>query len=493
MSHFSLVIIGSGSGNVVVPKHPAQGPVALIESGAFGGTCLNRGCIPSKMLIHTADVADQVRETAEFGIEAALTGVDWPAIRDRVFGKTDGVSAKGRRYRAESGQVTLIEGRARFTGPHELAVDDGTRLTADRIVLATGARSVIPPSIAESGVAYQTSETVMRLDRLPASMVIVGGSYVAVEFAHLFSGLGVSVSVVNQAASLLESFDPEVSGRFTKLASKRWDLHLSAKVTGARQRGGRIEVELADGPPVAGELLLVAAGRTPDIADLDLDRAGVRLREDGRIEVDEYGRTTAEGIWSLGDASTPYPLKHVANAEARTLAHNLAFPDDLRPYPHDWVPAAVFTDPEIATVGAREQDLSPDRAVRVGDPRVRGRRLRLGPAGRHRLLQDLRRRRDRHAARRAHHGQPGLAAHPAAGAGGRGRAATGRLGPGPVLDPPRADRGRGERPARPSARAPRLITAATGMMTRRSTARARLPVAARGPRGSGGSAASPRR
>jgi mycothione reductase len=359
--HFSLVIIGSGSGNVVVPKHPAQGPVALIESGAFGGTCINRGCIPSKILIHTADVADQVRRAPEFGIEAKVTGVDWSAIRDRTFNKTDAIAAKGRRYRAESDAVTLIEGRARFTGPRELAVDDGTRITADRIVLATGARPVIPPPIAESGVDCHTSDTVMRLDRLPASMVIVGGGYIAAEFAHLFSGLGVRVSIVNQGGSLLESFDPEVSGRFTKLAGQRWDLHLSAEVTGARQHGDQIEVELASGPAVTGELLLVAAGRVPDTADLDLDRAGVRLREDGRIEVDEYGRTTAEGIWSLGDASTPYPLKHVANAEARALAHNLAFPDDLRPYPHDWVPAAVFTDPQIATVGAREQDLSPDR------------------------------------------------------------------------------------------------------------------------------------
>jgi mycothione reductase len=287
--------------------------------------------------------------------------VDWQAIRDRVFTKTDAISAKGRRARAESDHVTLIEGRARFTGTHELAVDDGTRITADRIVLATGARPVIPPPIAKSGVSYQTSETVMRLDRLPASMIIVGGGYVAMEFAHLFSGLGVSVRIVNKADSLLEALDPEISGRFTKLASKRWDLRLSAEVTGARQRGGQIEVELTSGPPVTGELLLVAAGRRADTADLDLDLAGVRLREDGRIEVDKYGRTTAEGIWSLGDASTPYPLKHVANAEARTLAHNLAFPDDLRPYPHDWVPSAVFTDPEIATVGAREQDLNPER------------------------------------------------------------------------------------------------------------------------------------
>jgi mycothione reductase len=359
--HFSLVVIGSGSGNLVVPDDPGQrGPVALIESGAFGGTCINRGCIPSKILIHTADVASQVRHAPEFGIEAKITGVDWPAIRDRTFGRTDSIATAGRRGRAESDAVTMIEGRARFTGPHELAVD-GTRITADRIVLATGARPVIPPPIAEAAVGYHTSDTVLRLDELPSSMVIVGGGFIAVELAHLFSGLGVRIRLVNQAETLLENFDPEVSRRFTELARKRWDIRLSAAVTGARQRGGQVEVEVEGGPPVTGELLLVAAGRKPDTADLDLDRAGVRLREDGRIEVDEYGRTTAEGIWSLGDASSPYQLKHVANAEARTLAHNLACPGDLRPYPHDWVPSAVFSEPQIATVGARAQDLGPGR------------------------------------------------------------------------------------------------------------------------------------
>ena len=358
MLHFSLVIIGSGSGNIVVPKDPAQGPVALVESGSFGGTCINWGCIPSKMLLYSAELADQVRSAPQFGIEASLTAVDWPAIRDRVFGKTDQVAAAGRDYRAESDRVTLIESRARFTGPHELTLADGSVITADRIVLATGARPVIPPVIAEAGVDYHTSETVMRMDALPASLVIVGGGYIAAEFAHLFSGLGVRVHIIERSSSLLREFDPEVSRRFTELAARRWDVRLSAKITGARQRDGEVEVALADAPPVTGQLLLVAAGRTPDTTDLDLDRAGVRLRSDGRIEVDQYGRTTADGIWSLGDASTPYPLKHVANAEARTLAHNLAHPDDLLPYPHDWVPSAVFTDPQIATVGAREQDLA---------------------------------------------------------------------------------------------------------------------------------------
>lgn len=358
-----MVIIGSGSGNIAVPKDPAQGPVALVESGAFGGTCINWGCIPSKMLLYSAEVADQVRQAPQFGIEAGLGAVDWPAIRDRVFGKTDKVSAAGRRYRAESDRVTLFESRARFTGPRELTLADGTVVTADRIVLATGARPVIPPVIARSGVDYHTSETVMRLAELPASMVIVGGGYISAEFAHLFSSLGVRVHVIERSGALLGEFDPEVSRRFTELATRRWDVRLSAKITGVRQRAGEVEVTLADAPPATGRLLLVAAGRIPDTADLDLDRAGVRLRPDGRIEVDQYGRTTAPGIWSLGDASTPYPLKHVANAEARTLAHNLAHPGDLRPYPHDWVPSAVFTDPQIATVGAREQDLAGRRYV----------------------------------------------------------------------------------------------------------------------------------
>ena len=361
MQHFSLAIIGSGSGNVVVPEDPARGPVAIIEAGAFGGTCINRGCIPSKMLVYTADVAAGVRRAPEFGIGAALTEVDWPAIRDRIFARVDRISADGRRARAESGQVTLFEGHARFAGPRELVID-GTnpvsRITADRIVLATGATPVVPPVIAGSGVEFYTSDTIMRIDELPARMVIVGGGYVGTEFAHVFSALGVDIRLVNRGPALLENFDPVISGRFTALARQRWDVRLSATITGVRRRGGEVVVVLADGTTVTGDLLLVAAGRRPDTGDLGLDLAGVRLRDDGRIQVDAFGRTTAEGIWSLGDASSPFELKHVANAEARVVAHNLSCPDDLRTFRHDWVPSAVFTDPQIATVGARLQDLA---------------------------------------------------------------------------------------------------------------------------------------
>ncbi|MFY9928515.1 MAG: mycothione reductase [Streptosporangiaceae bacterium] len=364
MEHFALAVIGAGSGNAVVPEDPAGGPVALIESGAFGGTCVNRGCIPSKILAHTADVALGVRQAPAFGIGAELTGVDWPAIRDRTFSQVDEVSEDGRRGRAESDQVKLFAGRARFAGPHELVIDGSTRIRADRIVVATGAHPVVPPVIADSGVHFDTSDTVMRIDKLPETMVIVGGSYIAAEFAHIFSSLGVAIAIVNQADRLLETLDTDVSDRFTALARQKWDLHLSAEITGVSADGGPgagVALALRDGTTVTGDLLVVAAGRQPDTGDLDLDRAGVRLREDGRIEVDEYGRTTAEDIWALGDVSSPYELKHVANAEARTLAHNLAHPDDLRRFPHDWVPAAVFSEPQVATVGARQQDLAGQR------------------------------------------------------------------------------------------------------------------------------------
>jgi mycothione reductase len=370
VQHFSLAIIGSGSGNIVVPEDPARGPVAVIDAGAFGGTCINRGCIPSKILVYTADVASQVRHASDFGIRAELTGVNWPSIRDRTFAKVDKVSAAGRDARAASDLVTLFEGRARFAGPHELVIDDKTRITADQLVLATGTRPTVPPVVADSGVQFWTSDTIMRIDELPASMVIVGGGYVAAEFAHVFSSLGVEIHIVNRAAALLATFDTDISDRFTTLARQRWDVRLSAEITGVRRHGrsnhpGRpgagVTVVLEDGTEVTGDLLLVAAGRQPDTEDLSLDLAGVKLRDDGRIQVDEYGRTTADGIWSLGDASSPFELKHVANAEAQTLAHNLAHPEDLRPFPHEWVPAAVFTEPQLASVGARLQDLAGKR------------------------------------------------------------------------------------------------------------------------------------
>lgn len=355
MQKFDRAVIGAGSGGVVIPDDFDRRRVALIEAGSFGGTCLNRGCIPTKMFVYTADLAMQARRASGFGLRAPLEGVDWPAIRDRIITRVEETEAAEREEWAES-DVTVFGQHVRFAGPHELVINDETRIEAEQIVIAAGGHPSIPPVVAKSGVAFQTSDTVMRLDALPASMVILGGGYVAVELAHVFSSLGVEIHIVEMAATLVANLDADIAKRFTALVAARWDVHLDATVTDVVAHAAGVEVVLDDGERVMGELLLVATGREPNTDDLHLDLAGVALSDNGHIVVDKFGRA-APGVWALGDCSSPFELKHVANAEARTIAYNLAHADDLRPLPHEWVPSAVFSDPQIATVGARLQDL----------------------------------------------------------------------------------------------------------------------------------------
>jgi mycothione reductase len=356
VDHFSLAVIGSGSGNVAIPDHCPDGKVALIESGSFGGTCINRGCIPTKMLVYTADVAMQIRRASQFGLRAELDDVDWPAIREWVITRSAEVSQAGRKGRVESAHVELFEGNARFAGPNELVINHDIRIQADQVVIATGGHPSVPPVVANSGIAFYTSDTIMQLETLPDSMVILGGGYVAVELAHVFSALGVKICIVETSATLLGTLDSDISKRFTSVASTRWEIYFEARVTDVRSDGDSVVVHLEGGADVMGDLLLVATGRRPNTDDLCLGSAGVAVCDDGRIVVDEFGRA-APSIWALGDCSSPFELKHVANAEARTIAHNVGHPGDLLPLPHDWVPAAVFSDPQVASVGARSQDL----------------------------------------------------------------------------------------------------------------------------------------
>jgi mycothione reductase len=356
VEQFALAVIGSGSGNVVIPEYRDGRKAALIELGSFGGTCVNRGCIPSKMFVYTADVAMQARRASQFGIGAAVDSVHWSAIRDRIMAQIKETSDTGCNNHIASDHVTLFEGHARFAGPHELVVNDDVRIEADQIVIATGGRPSVPEVVTNSGIDYHTSDTIMWLDALPASMVILGGGYVAAEFAHVFSSLGVEIHIVTVAPTLLESLDAEISKRFTAKVADRWNIHLNGSATRVDASDAGVVVGLDDGTRVSGELLLVATGRLPNTEDLGLDVARVALRDDAHIVVDEFG-LAAPGVWALGDVSSPFELKHVANAEARTIVYNLSHPEDPRPLPHDWVPSAVFSDPQIASVGARSQDL----------------------------------------------------------------------------------------------------------------------------------------
>jgi len=358
VADFDLAIVGTGSGNSLLTEQFVGKRVAIVESGTFGGTCLNVGCIPTKMYVYAADVARTVEHAARFGIDARIDAVRWPDIRDRIFGRIDPISEAGRRYRESSDDVTLFNGEARFTGPNTLRISAGehagSQFSADQIVIAAGGRPVIPEVVATAGVPYVTSDTVMRLDRVPERLAILGGGYIGAEFAHVFSALGSRVSLVARSLRLLRHLDSEISDRFTQIAATRWDLHLGVDVEKFTGDDGGIRLDFTDGSCVEADLLLVATGRMPNTDRLDVDAAGIEILSDGRISTDCYGRTGVEGIWALGDISSDFQLKHVANHEARVISHNLAFPHDLRQFDHRYVPSAVFTDPQIASVGMTE-------------------------------------------------------------------------------------------------------------------------------------------
>ncbi|WP_114905435.1 mycothione reductase [Ornithinimicrobium murale] len=368
MADYDLIIIGTGSGNSLVTEDFADQRVAVIERGVFGGTCLNVGCIPTKMFVYAAEVATTIREAHRFGVDATLDGVRWADIRDRVFGRIDPISEGGRDYRVNGPNTDAYLGHATFVGERELeveitqpggkhAVGERHRITGDQIVIATGSRATLPPAIADSGVPVETSDTVMRLEELPASMAIIGGGVIGAEFAHVFSALGVRVTQIQRSERLLHHrLDPEISELFTEQAQEHWDLRLNTEVTGATRTDTGVRLELSQGDPLDVDVLLVATGRVPNSDGMGLDVAGVDVRPDGRVVVDAHGRTSTRGVWALGDVSAPVQLKHLANHEARVVAHNLVHPEDLRTFHHDAVPAAVFSHPQVATVGLTEQE-----------------------------------------------------------------------------------------------------------------------------------------
>lgn len=351
--HYDLAIIGTGSGNSLVTPELADWRIAIIEEGTFGGTCINVGCVPTKMYVHAAEVADTVRSAGRFGIDASLDGVRWRDIRDRIYGRIDPISVDGRQYRAHGPKTALYEAHAEFSGPGRLRLSTGEQITADRFVIAAGSRPVIPPEVA--GVPFHTSNTIMRIDELPGRLAILGGGFIAAEFAHIFSAFGTHVTVIARSDPLLRHLDLEIANRFTEIAQQQWDVRLDAHLSTVDGDENGVRLALTDGSTVEADIFLVATGRTPNSDRLGLDAIGAQVHDDGRIVVDEFQRTTADGVWALGDVCSPYQLKHVSNHEARVVSHNLAYPGDMTTSDHRFVPAAVFTHPQIASVGRTEE------------------------------------------------------------------------------------------------------------------------------------------
>ncbi|WP_432245922.1 mycothione reductase [Arthrobacter sp. G.S.26] len=367
MPHYDLAIIGSGSGNSLITPFWDTKRVALIDGGVFGGTCLNVGCIPTKMYVYPAGLAATPAEAARLGVDMSLDKVHWNGIRDRIFGRIDAIAESGRKYRAdELDNVDLYQEYVRFTGPRTLVGTSGVEITADQVVVAAGSRAVLPDVPGIDLPQVHTSDTVMRIDGLPARVVVVGGGYIAAEFASVFAGFGSEVTQVNRSGRLLRGIDADVSTRFAAAAAARWNLVLDHSLEAINDNGdGTVTAvfKAADGSPLRleADVVLMATGRVPNSDRLDLAAAGFDLTSNGTLAVDGNLRILSEGkpvagLYALGDIANEYQLKHVANRETRVVANNLENPDRMRSIDYTAVPFAVFSNPQVASVGLSEED-----------------------------------------------------------------------------------------------------------------------------------------
>jgi mycothione reductase len=365
MADFDLCVIGSGAGNSIITKRFADWRVALVDGQKwFGGTCLNVGCIPTKMFVYPADIAEAARHGAELGLSLGPVGVRWAEVRRRIFERIDPVAESGEAFRRSQPNVTLFRDQAKFVGPKTLKVGN-SQFSADRFVIAAGSRPVVPdvPGLDDPQVAdrVHTSDSIMRLPNLPKSLVIVGGGLVAAEFAHIFAAFGTQVTVLHRGQQMLKFADQAVSERFATLLSQRVALRFGQHLASVEATDRGLEVGTVDDDGIeyffGAEQLLFATGRIPNSDTLDLYRTGVEVdAESGRVVVDDYQRTTAEGIFALGDVSSPWQLRHVANHEAKVVQHNLLNPGELIASDHRFVPRAVFSGPQVACVGRTEQE-----------------------------------------------------------------------------------------------------------------------------------------
>jgi dihydrolipoamide dehydrogenase len=357
---FDVIVIGAGSGLLISSEAARRGlKTAVIDSGPFGGTCLNRGCIPSKMLIHSADVMEQVQGAKAFGVSAKVTGVNWKQVIERA---TRTVEAEARQILSgnrATKNITVFNDTARFVGKKTLQVGKDT-LTASLIFICTGTRPSVPPIPGLDTVKYITSDQALRLPKQPKSLVIIGGGYIAAELAHFFGALGTKVTILQRSEKLLTNEDSEIASTFTKVFGRKYNVVLNANTQRVFQKGKDIAVEYTVGKKksvVAGEQLLIATGRVPNSDLLNVGASDIVTFKPGFIKTNEFMETNVPGIFAIGDIAGVYLFKHSANLEAEHAAHNAFSPADKVAVPYDAMPHAVFSSPQIGSVGMTEEQL----------------------------------------------------------------------------------------------------------------------------------------
>lgn len=364
---YDIIVIGSGSGMYIVEKGIEAGlKVALVDRGPAGGTCLNVGCIPSKMLIAAADRVMEIREAERFGIRASIEHIDFAKImrdmKDAVLPDHHRIheSLKSRRY------FDYYEGTGRFIDDYTMAIDENV-IYADTIFIASGARPFIPPIKGLSDLFYLTNETLLQLETLPARLAIIGGGYIAAEYGHFFAAMGADVTIIQKADRIVPAEEPEISALLQRELGLRMTVHTGATVEQVEKEGNEyiLTISKDDRMTIRADQILVAAGRQSNADLLEVKNSGIETDERGYIRVNEYLETTRKGIWAFGDANGRQMFTHVANAEG-PVAWSNAMNGSSEKFDYRATPKAVFTWPPIASVGLTEAAAQKSHDILVG-------------------------------------------------------------------------------------------------------------------------------
>ena len=359
MKEYDVVIVGSGSGtNLLAGALSHNKTVALVDKGPVGGTCLNVGCIPSKLIVFPADRIMEIRESEKLGITVEIKGIDFHGIMDRM--RTSIKKSHDRIQKAldQAEGFDFYFGEAHFSGEYTLEVN-GETITGKTIFLASGARPLIPPIKGLEDIGYLTNETALQLTERPESMAIIGGGYVAAEFAHFFEAVGTKVTVIQRNNRLVPEEEPEVSDLLKKALGRRMTIHTGAEAVEVRQTGSGSTVtvrERASGrrAEITVQQVMLASGRKSNADTLLVENSGIKTDDRGYIVVDEFLETTKKGIWAFGDAIGEKMFRHAANHEADLAWHNAVHGKRSR-VDYSAMPHAVFSWPEIASVGMTEE------------------------------------------------------------------------------------------------------------------------------------------
>jgi dihydrolipoamide dehydrogenase len=369
--HYQLIIVGTGPGGYVAAIRAAQLGLktAVVEKDELGGTCLNWGCIPSKAWIVTAHLLEQIKRAKEYGIEVGEARVNWTWLLERknkvVRQMTGGVKTllTGR-------GVDIHRGHARLTAPNRMVVTAGdarTELTADNVMLATGAYAWMPPGFALDGERVITSQQALDLKSQPRRIAVLGGGVVGSEFACFFAAIGSQVTLIEMLPRLVPAEDDEIAQALEReMKKQKIDLHLGTKIEDRRDNaGGSITLTLPGGKTVEVDSVLVATGRRPLSSDTGLEAIGVAIADRGKIVVNDRLQTSVKNVYAIGDVTDIKQLAHFASAQGKAAAEIIAG----HPSQTNWraVPAATFTNPEIASVGLTEREARAEgREVKIG-------------------------------------------------------------------------------------------------------------------------------